>query len=69
MVAKYLMEDVPLLFTSENLKNVDDALCFVLKSAPPGLQDLIKWIAEVRRVDDNNTILSDEEKGRLALKV
>ncbi|XVF81019.1 hypothetical protein PTKIN_Ptkin15bG0122800 [Pterospermum kingtungense] len=67
-VAKYLIEDVPLLFASENLKNVNDALCVVLKSAPPGLLDIIKWIVEVRREDDSNTILSDEEKRRLVLK-
>ncbi|XWS76223.1 hypothetical protein CRYUN_Cryun01aG0157100 [Craigia yunnanensis] len=68
MVAKYLTEDVPLLLTSENLKNVDDVLCVVIKSAPPSLRDFIKWIAEVRRQDDDSTILSEEEKGRLALK-
>ena len=69
MVAKYLTEDIPLLLTSENLKNVDDVLCVVIKSAPPSLRDFIKWIAEVRRQDDDSTILSEEEKGRLALKV
>ncbi|XVE77951.1 hypothetical protein DITRI_Ditri13aG0105400 [Diplodiscus trichospermus] len=68
MVAKYLTKDVPLLFTSENLKNVDDALRVVLKSAPPTLRDFIKWVAEVRRQDDSDTVLSDEEKRRLAIK-
>ncbi|XVF72042.1 hypothetical protein PTKIN_Ptkin12aG0089600 [Pterospermum kingtungense] len=68
MVAKYLTEDIPLLLTSKSLKNVDDVLCVVLKSAPPSLRDFIKWVAEVRRQDECSTILSEEEKGRLALK-
>ncbi|XVE72896.1 hypothetical protein DITRI_Ditri11bG0074900 [Diplodiscus trichospermus] len=37
-------------------------------SAPPSLRDFIKWVAEVRRQEDGSTILSEEEKGRLALK-
>ncbi|XP_052887273.1 glutathione gamma-glutamylcysteinyltransferase 3-like isoform X2 [Gossypium arboreum] len=68
VVAKYLTEDLPLLLTSKNLKDVNDVLCVVFRSAPPSLRDFIKWIAEVRRQDDGSTILSEEEKGRVALK-
>ncbi|KAK6259933.1 hypothetical protein SCA6_014407 [Theobroma cacao] len=67
-VAKYLTEDVPLLFTSGYVKDVDDVLCLVFKSAPPNLRELIKWVAEVRRQDDGSTMLGEEEKRRLALK-
>ncbi|TYJ28049.1 hypothetical protein E1A91_A07G231200v1 [Gossypium mustelinum] len=54
VVAKYLTEDLPLLLTSKNLKDVNDVLCVVFRSAPSSLRDFIKWIAE--------------EKGRVALK-
>ncbi|XP_022758471.1 glutathione gamma-glutamylcysteinyltransferase 3-like isoform X4 [Durio zibethinus] len=67
-VAKYLTEDVPLLFTSKNLNDVDDVLCVVFRLAPSNLRDFIQWVAEVRRQDDGGTVLSEEEKGRLALK-
>ncbi|XP_021281425.1 glutathione gamma-glutamylcysteinyltransferase 3-like isoform X4 [Herrania umbratica] len=67
-VAKYLTEDVPLLFTSGYLKDVDDVLCIVFKSAPPNLREFIKWVAEVRRQDDGSSMLGEEEKRRLALK-
>ncbi|OMP11135.1 Phytochelatin synthase [Corchorus olitorius] len=68
IVAKYLTEDIPHMFCSGNLKDVNDVLCMVFKSAPPDLREFIKWIAEVRRPDDGSTILSEEEKGRLTLK-
>lgn len=69
VVAKYLTEDLPLLLTTKNLKNVNDVLCVVFRSAPSSLRDFIKWIAEVRRQDYGSTVLSEEEKGRVALKV
>jgi glutathione gamma-glutamylcysteinyltransferase len=33
------------------------------------LREFITWIAEVRRQEDGNLTLSEEEKGRLAIKV
>ncbi|XP_039030876.1 glutathione gamma-glutamylcysteinyltransferase 3-like isoform X2 [Hibiscus syriacus] len=68
VVANYLTEDLPRLFSSKNLKDVNDVLCVVFRSAPPNLRDFIQWIAEVRRQDDGSTVLSEEEKQRLALK-
>ncbi|KAK8493991.1 hypothetical protein V6N12_035156 [Hibiscus sabdariffa] len=68
VVAKYLTDDLPRLFSSENLKDVNDVLCVVFRSAPSNLRDFIQWIAEVRRQDDGGIVLSEEEKGRLALK-
>ncbi|KAL1164069.1 hypothetical protein V6Z11_A06G044800 [Gossypium hirsutum] len=49
VVAKYLTEDLPLLLTSKNLKDVNDVLCMVFRSAPSSLRDFIKWITEIRR--------------------
>ncbi|KAK8506117.1 hypothetical protein V6N13_002764 [Hibiscus sabdariffa] len=68
VVAKYLTEDLPRLFSSENLKDVNYVLCVVFRSAPSNLPDFIQWIAEVRRQDDGCIVLSEEEKERLALK-
>ncbi|GLT41281.1 hypothetical protein SLA2020_153560 [Shorea laevis] len=67
-VAKYLTEDVLLLLTSGDLKDVEDVLSIIFKKAPSGFGDLIKWIAEVRRHEDDGIKLSEEEKGRLSLK-
>lgn len=68
-VAKYLIEDVPLLLKSEAVKDVQEVLSAVFKSPPADLREFIKWIAEVRRQEDGSLVLSEEEKGRLAVKV
>lgn len=68
-VAKFLTEDVPLILKSENLKEIPEVLSVVYKSPPSELREFITWIAEVRRQEDGNLTLSEEEKGRLAIKV
>lgn len=69
-VAKYLTEDVPHLLKLEDVKDVQEVLSVVFKCPPADLREFIKWIAEIRRPeDDGNLILSDEEKERLAVKV
>lgn len=69
IVAKYLTEDIPLLLNSENIKNIQKLLSVIFKSPPIELRGFITWIAEVRRQEDGNLTLSEEEKGRLAIKV
>jgi hypothetical protein len=68
-VAKFLTESVPLLLKSEDLKDIQEVLSVVFKSPPSELREFITWIAEVRRQEDGNLALSEEEKGRLAIKV
>lgn len=68
-VAKYLMDDVPLLLKLEDVKNVQEVLSVVFMSLPSNFEDFIKWIAEVRRREDVGQTLSTEEKARLAVKV
>ncbi|KAL3029090.1 hypothetical protein AAZX31_03G146500 [Glycine max] len=67
-VAKFLTEDVPQLLKSEDLKDIQEVLSLAFKSPPSELRGLITWIAEVRRQEDGNLTLSEEEKGRLAIK-
>lgn len=67
-VAKFLTEDVPLLLKSEDLKDIQEVLSVVFKSPPSELREFITWVAEVRRQEDGNLTLSEEEKGRLAIK-
>nr|AFK36941.1 unknown [Lotus japonicus] len=67
-VAKFLTENVPLLLKSEDLKDIQEVLSVVFKSPPSELREFITWIAEVRRQEDGNLTLSEEEKGRLAIK-
>lgn len=68
-VAKYLVEDVPLNLKLEDVNDVQGVLSVVFKSPPADLSKFIKWVAEVRRQEDGSLILSEEEKGRLAVKV
>ncbi|KAJ1416618.1 Phytochelatin synthase, N-terminal catalytic domain [Sesbania bispinosa] len=68
IVAKFLTEDVPLLLKSEDLKDIQEVLSVVFKSPPSELRNFITWVAEVRRQEDGNLTLSEEERGRLAIK-
>lgn len=63
------MEDVPVLLGLEDLEDVKNVLSVVFKSLPSNFAEFIKWIAEVRRQEDGGQSLSQEEKGRLAVKV
>ena len=67
--AKYLVEDVPLLLGLKEVEDVKNILSIVVNSLPSKFADFIKWIAEVRRQEDVDESLSQEEKGRLAVKV
>ena len=68
--AKYLVDDVPCLLKSEAVKNIKDVLSVVLSSLPNNFREFIKWVAEVRRQEEDGGLsLSQEEKGRLAIKV
>lgn len=67
--AKYLVEDVPVLLGLEDVEDVNSVLSVVFKSLPSNFGEFIKWIAEVRRQEDGGQSLSQEEKGRLAVKV
>lgn len=66
--AKFLTEEVPLLISSDSIKDVKDVLSSILSSLPSNFLEFIKWVAEVRRQEDGNQSLSEEETGRLALK-
>ncbi|KAL3531209.1 hypothetical protein ACH5RR_010531 [Cinchona calisaya] len=67
-IAKYLKEEVPVIVKSDSVKGIEDVLCIVFSSLPPNFADFIKWIAEVRRQEDANESLSEEERGRLSVK-
>ncbi|KAF8394250.1 hypothetical protein HHK36_020457 [Tetracentron sinense] len=66
--AKYLIDDVPLLLKSEDVKDIQKVLSVVFTSLPTNFGEFIKWVAEVRRQEDGGSSLSKEEKGRLAVK-
>ena len=68
-IAKYLMEDVPVLLGSRNVKDVKDVLSIVFNSLPSKFLEFIKWVAEVRRTEEGDQSLSPEEQERLAIKV
>ncbi|KAK6940641.1 Phytochelatin synthase, C-terminal [Dillenia turbinata] len=66
--ATYLMDDVPALLQSDDLKDIKDVLSVVFTSLPTNFAEFIKWVAEVRRREDGGQTISQEEKGRLAIK-
>ncbi|XP_050208204.1 glutathione gamma-glutamylcysteinyltransferase 1-like [Mercurialis annua] len=67
-IVKYLLDDVPLLLKSEDVKDINKFLYVVFTSLPSNFGEFIKWVAEVRRQEDGGRSLSQEEKGRLAVK-
>ncbi|KAI4311398.1 hypothetical protein MLD38_036300 [Melastoma candidum] len=67
-IASYLVDDVSQLVKSEDLKDVQDVLRIVCASLPADFGKFIQWMAEVRREADGGSSISEEEKGRLAIK-
>ncbi|URE47206.1 hypothetical protein MUK42_16959 [Musa troglodytarum] len=67
-MAKYLMDEVPILLKSEDLKSVPLVLSILLESLPACAGYFINWVLEVRRQEENGSSLSKEEKERLAAK-
>ena len=68
-IAKYLVEDVPVLLSSKDVKNVNDVLSIVINSLPSKIHEFIKWVAEVRRTEEGDQSVSPEEQERLSIKV
>ncbi|WOL05169.1 hypothetical protein Cni_G13895 [Canna indica] len=67
-VAKYLFYEVPILLKSEGPKTVPEIIFLLFKSLPASTGDFIKWIAEVRRQEEDGSMLTKEEKEMLAVK-
>ncbi|XP_056175100.1 glutathione gamma-glutamylcysteinyltransferase 1-like isoform X2 [Syzygium oleosum] len=67
-VAKYLMDDVPHLLKSKDVKDINGILSILLASLPSDFGKFIQWIAEVRRERDGGIGISEEEKRRLAIR-
>ena len=66
--AKYLSREIPQLLSSEEINNIQNMLSVIFTSAPANLCNFIKWVAEVRKQDGTKSV-SDEELGRLIIKV
>ncbi|CAN6462082.1 unnamed protein product [Victoria cruziana] len=67
-ISTYLLDEVPRLLESEGINTVQKVLSVIFTCLPSNIGEFIKWIAEVRRQEEGATRLSDEEKGRLAIK-
>ncbi|KAF5741836.1 hypothetical protein HS088_TW10G00842 [Tripterygium wilfordii] len=67
-IAKYLIDDVPLLLRSELVKDIEKVLSVIFVSLPSNFEEFIKWVAEIRRQEDSGHNLSQEEKQRLSIK-
>lgn len=58
-----------MLLSSDDVKDIKNVLSIVFTSLPSKFAEFIMWVAEVRRLEDGGQNLSQEEKGRLAVKV
>jgi len=67
--AKYLTEEVPHLLSSKEIKDIQEVLSVIFTSAPKNLRDFINWVAEVRKLEDGNKVVNEEESRRLSIKV
>ncbi|XAR61071.1 Glutathione gamma-glutamylcysteinyltransferase [Bertholletia excelsa] len=67
-IVKYLIRDVPPLLKSEDIKDIEGVLSGVISSIPSNFNVFIMWIVEVRRKEEEVSILSEEERKRLELK-
>ncbi|XP_042516534.1 glutathione gamma-glutamylcysteinyltransferase 1-like [Macadamia integrifolia] len=67
-MSNYLIDDVPVLMKSEDIKDVQKLLSVIFTSLPANFGEFIKWVAEVRRREEGGSGLSKEEKERLAVK-
>lgn len=60
--AKFLIDDVPLLLTSESLSTIPEVLSTIFRHLPMHAGDLIKWIAEVWRTEENECLSKMEKE-------
>ncbi|KAH6773136.1 phytochelatin synthase 1 [Perilla frutescens var. hirtella] len=66
--AKYLTDDVPLLLSSHNIKDVKDVISTVFSSLPSDYAEFIEWVTEAHLEKDDSPPLTEEEKARLDFK-
>ncbi|WJX35002.1 Glutathione gamma-glutamylcysteinyltransferase 1 [Trifolium repens] len=69
-IAKFLVNDVPSLLKSEDvkLKDVCKVLSVIVTSLPSNFKEFINWVAEIRRQDDGGPSLSEEETTQASVK-
>ncbi|KAL6564660.1 Glutathione gamma-glutamylcysteinyltransferase 1 [Orobanche minor] len=64
-IAKFLVDDVPCLLKSEDVKDICKVLSVIVTSLPSNFEEFIKWI---RRQEDGVPSLSEEEKTQAVVK-
>ncbi|XP_057418181.1 glutathione gamma-glutamylcysteinyltransferase 1-like [Lotus japonicus] len=67
-IAKFLIDDVPSLLKSEDVKDICKVLSVIVTSLPSNFEEFIKWVAEIRRQEDGGPSLCEEEKTRAVVK-
>ncbi|XP_057433896.1 glutathione gamma-glutamylcysteinyltransferase 1-like [Lotus japonicus] len=67
-IEKFLIDDVPSLLKSEDVKDICKVLSVIVTSLPSNFEEFIKWVAEIRRREDGGPSLSEEEKTRAVVK-
>ncbi|KAM7254306.1 hypothetical protein ACFE04_031988 [Oxalis oulophora] len=67
-VARYLLDDFPLLLRSDDVKDIEKVLSVFFTSLPSNFGDFVKWTVQVRNQEDGGRNMSPEEKARLFVK-
>ncbi|XP_022887722.1 glutathione gamma-glutamylcysteinyltransferase 1-like [Olea europaea var. sylvestris] len=62
------MDDLPVLLSSNDVKDVKHVISTIFKSLPLDFAEFIKWVAKVRRQEEGGQGVSQEEKERVAIK-
>ncbi|KAF8388341.1 hypothetical protein HHK36_027007 [Tetracentron sinense] len=65
---KYLIDYLPLVLKTKDVKDVEEILSFVFVLLPTNFVEFVRWVSEVQRQEYRGPSLSKEERGRLADK-
>ncbi|KAL2321067.1 hypothetical protein Fmac_030036 [Flemingia macrophylla] len=67
-IVKFLMDDVPILLKSKDMKDIHQVLSSIVTSLPPNFKEFIQWVARNRRQEDADASISADKKARLTIK-
>ncbi|XP_020220484.1 glutathione gamma-glutamylcysteinyltransferase 1 isoform X2 [Cajanus cajan] len=51
-IVKFLLDDIPILLKSEDMKDIHQILSIIVTSLPSNFEEFIKWVVEIRRQED-----------------
>ncbi|MCI10174.1 glutathione gamma-glutamylcysteinyltransferase 1-like, partial [Trifolium medium] len=68
-IAKVLIDDVPSLLKSEDVKDISKVLSVIVTSLPSNFEEFVKWVTEIRRQEDGGPSLRAVVKDEILKQV